>query len=68
MISLSILLADTLPVLVFQGIGTSSFLSSVRSVQEKKSDRAGIFFFFVAIRQLVKMKRLRPLILFHLQL
>lgn len=66
MISLFILLDDTLPVLVFQGIGTSSFLPSVRSVKEKKSDRPGIF--FVATSQLVKMKRLRPLILFHLQL
>ena len=36
MISLSILPANTLPVSVFQGIGTSSFLSSVRSIQEKK--------------------------------
>ena len=66
MISLSILLADTLPVLVFQGIGTSSFLPSVRSVQEKK--KVTDLVFFVATSQLVKMKRLRPLILFHLQL
>ena len=65
MISLSILLVDTLPVLVFQGIGTSSFLPSVRSVQEKKVTD---LVFLEATSQLVMMKRLRPLILFHLQL